>query len=213
MLTYIFYRVIINFGQKLIRMQAEKTYKQNISILPKRIAFLGILISAALLAFMLENLLPPLFLPGAKLGLSNIFTLLAIILLSPLEALILLFVRTVLGCLITGNPFAIVYSLSAGLISLAIGLILIRLLPKISVVAISVACAVAHNIVQNLVFCIINDTMSLISYMPYLALIGILGGTVTGMAVYFIIHKIPLGIFCKYISANKRCKEDRFENS
>lgn len=196
-------------------MQAKKPYKNNLRLYPKRIAFLGILVSAALLTFMLENLLPPLVLPGAKLGLSNIFTLLTLILLSPFEALTLLLVRTVLGCLLVGNPFAITYSLSAGLISLALGIILIKFLPKISVVSISVACAVIHNIVQIIVFCLLNDTMRLISYMPYLALLGILSGAVTGMAVYFIIHKIPLNFFNRYISEKtvSCCKEDRFENS
>ncbi len=181
-------------------MQTKKKYNHNLRIYPKRIAFLGILVSAALLTFMLENLLPPLLLPGAKLGLSNIFTLLALILLSPLEALTLLTVRTVLGCLLIGNPFAIIYSLTAGLISLAIGMVLIKFLPRISIVSISVACAVVHNIVQNVVFCLINNTMLLLSYMPYLALLGVLSGTVTGLSVYFIIHKIPLSFFNRYIS-------------
>ena len=38
----------------------------------KKLALCGVLTAFALIAFMLENLLPPLFLPGARLGLSDI---------------------------------------------------------------------------------------------------------------------------------------------
>lgn len=174
--------------------------KTNNKLTPKRVAFLGILVGCALLTFMLESLLPPLFVPGAKLGLSNIFTLLVIILLTPMEATLLVVVRTTLGCLILGNPFAIIYSLSAGLISLIISIILIRFLPKISIISISVVGAVAHNLVQNVIFCLLNQTNQLFSLMPYLALIGILSGAVVGASVYLLIHKIPLSFYARYLN-------------
>lgn len=184
-------------------MQTKKL-SDNINIsnkmTPRRVAFLGILVACALLVFMLESLLPPLFVPGAKIGLANIFTLLALILLSPLEAIILLVVRTTLGCLILGNPFAIVYSLTAGLGSLVVSIFLIKLLPKISIVAISVVGAVIHNILQNIIFCIISQTYSLFALMPYLALIGVFSGAVVGVCVYMLLHKIPYSFFARHLN-------------
>lgn len=174
--------------------------KSNSKLTPKKVAFLGILVCCALLTFMLESLLPPLIIPGAKLGLSNIFTLLAIILLSPMEAVLLVSIKSTLGCLIMGNPFAIIYSLTAGLASLAISIILIRFIPKISIIAISIVGAIVHNLIQNIVFCIINQTYQLFSLMPYLALIGIVSGAVVGACVYMLIHKIPLSFYEKNLS-------------
>ncbi len=182
----------------------RKKLKDNTNIFykitPKRVAFLGILVACALLTFMLESLLPPLFVPGAKIGLANIFTLLALILLSPAEALLLVVVRTTLGCLILGNPFAIVYSLTAGLGSLVASILLVKLLPKISIMAISIVGAVIHNLIQNIIFCLINQTYNLFALMPYLALIGVLAGAVVGVCVYMLIHKIPYSFFARYLS-------------
>lgn len=166
----------------------------------KRPALLGALTAAALLVFMLESLLPPLFFPGAKLGLSNIFTLLCLIVLSPAEALILLLVRVSLGSIFSGNPFAAVYGISAGVAGLLAGALLITAIPKISVVAVSVACAVVHNLVQNAVFCLVSGSTAAFVYLPYLALIGALSGAVTGACVYFLIHKIPLSVYEKAVA-------------
>ena len=49
----------------------------------KKLAILSVLTTLGLLSFLLENLLPPLFVPGAKPGLSNLFTLLALVWFSP----------------------------------------------------------------------------------------------------------------------------------
>ena len=46
----------------------------------RRIATLAVLTAMGLIMFMVESLFPPLFLPGAKMGLSNIFSLLTLFL-------------------------------------------------------------------------------------------------------------------------------------
>ena len=101
----------------------------------KRVATLGILTALSLISFILESLLPPLFLPGAKIGLSNIFTLMTLFMFGPIDAIILVVVRTTLGALIVGNLVSLIYSLLAGIVSLifAIGLIQI-IYPRISLV-------------------------------------------------------------------------------
>ena len=69
----------------------------------KRIATLSVLCAMGLIMFMVESLFPPLFLPGAKMGLSNIFSLLTLYLLGPVDALIVVVGRTVLGSMFGGG--------------------------------------------------------------------------------------------------------------
>ena len=81
----------------------------------KRIATLSVLCAMGLIMFMVESLFPPLFLPGAKMGLSNIFSLLTLYMLGPIDALVVVVVRTILGSMFGGGfgrIHSILYDLS-----------------------------------------------------------------------------------------------------
>ncbi len=178
----------------------SKTFKLS----ARRVATIGILTALSLLSFILESLLPPLFLPGAKIGLSNIFTLVTLFMFGPIDALILVVVRTTLGSLIVGNLVSLIYSLSAGVISLGVAILLVQFVyPKISMISISIASAIVHNIVQVLVFCLLVNNMYMISYLPYFALIGAASGLIVGALVFLVIHKVPLSFFEKIINNEK----------
>ena len=158
----------------------------------KRIALLAMLTALASITFIIEGLFPPLFIPGAKMGLSNIFGMLAVVLLSPLDAIILVAVRTTLGSLIVGSLSSWLYSFFAGVASIVAASVLYKFFAdKISLVAISVAAAVIHNIAQNTIFCIITQTPELYAYLPYLALIGVVAGAIVGVAVILILRYVP----------------------
>lgn len=158
----------------------------------KKIAVLSILTGLSLIMFIIENLLPPLFIPGAKLGLANIFSFAALILYSPVEAFLVLTARTVLGAVFAGNLSALLYSFTGGAVSMAVSSVLIyTVYPKISVMAVSVAAAVLHNITQNIIFVLLTGSNLLFGYMPYLALIGIFSGGVVGGITLVIFKGIP----------------------
>ncbi len=162
----------------------------------KRVATLAVLTAMGLIMFMVESLFPPLFLPGAKMGLSNIFSMLTLFLLGPTEAFVLVVVRTVLGSMFTGNMSTLLYSLTAGIVSVAVSSVLVQFVyPKISIVAISVVSAIMHNVTQNVVFCLVSNTPEMFSYMPWLALLGILAGVIVGFAVWFILRMVPTRTF------------------
>lgn len=164
----------------------------------KRIATLSILTALGLIMFMIESLFPPLFIPGAKMGLGNIFTLLTLIILSPVDAIILVILRTVLGSFFVGSMSTLIYSLSAGIVSVLISIVLVKFtFPRVSIIAISVCGAVAHNLTQNIVFCLISQTPKMFAYMPYLALLGVVAGVIVGFAVYLIVKFIPMSTFIK----------------
>ena len=159
---------------------------------------LALFSALGLIVFIIENQFPPLFVPGAKMGLANIFSLAALILYGPIEALVVVAVRTVLGSLFAGNVSMLLYSLTGGVISLALSAILIYIAyPRVSVLAVSVAAAVLHNIVQNAVFVLVTGTSLMFSYMPYLALIGVLSGAIVGAVVTIIFKKVPESVFVR----------------
>ncbi len=162
----------------------------------RRIATLSVLTAMGLIMFMVESLFPPLFLPGAKMGLSNIFSLLALFVLGPTEAFILVIVRTALGSLFTGNVSTLMYSMTAGLVSVAVSSLLVEFVyPRISIVSISVVAAVMHNAAQNTVFCLVSNTPEMFAYMPWLAVIGVAAGIIVGFAVWFILRTVPAKLF------------------
>jgi len=171
----------------------------------RRIVVLATLTAVALIMFMVESLFPPLFFPGAKMGISNICTLLCLVMLTPFDAIILIIIRTTLGSLFSSGISTLVYSLPAGMISVVVSSLLMLFHPKISLVAISITSAVIHNITQNLIFVWISGVTLMLNYMPYLSLIGVLAGFIVGIATYFLVKAIPQSTFnTLYDSINYR---------
>ncbi|MEG1923531.1 MAG: Gx transporter family protein [Clostridia bacterium] len=148
------------------------------------ITFTAVFVAASLIMFMVESLFPPLFIPGAKMGLSNIFSLLALITLGVTQAYVVVIIKTILGAFITGSISTLTYSLPAGIIAISLSVFLFCCLNnKISIVAISVASATLHNIVQNIIYIFVSQTPQMSLYFPYLALVGVLAGAIVGISV------------------------------
>ena len=174
----------------------KKTLQKTKFFSARRVATLSVLTAMGLITFMIESLFPPLFLPGAKMGISNVFSLLTLFVMGPTEALILILVRTTLGSIFTGNMSTLMYSMTAGVVSVAVSAVLVEFVyPRVSIVAISVVAAVMHNLTQNLVFCLVSSTPEMFAYMPWLALLGVVAGIIVGFAVWFILRAVPTKVF------------------
>lgn len=159
------------------------------------ISLAGLFACLATITFTLESLFPPIIIPGARMGLSNVFILLSALTLGYGYGFAVLIIKTVLGSLFSGNVSALMYSLPCGLISLAIQLLLLYKLKTVSLLAISVLGAVINIVLQNLVFCLITQTLEYLAYSPYLAVIGVISGFIVGLCVYAIIKKLPESLF------------------
>lgn len=157
----------------------------------KKIAVVAVLTALSLITFLIENLFPPLFTPGAKLGLANVFSFIALILYTPLEAFIIVGVRTLLGALFAGNVSAVMYSFTGGMVSMAASSLLLYCLPALSVTCVSVVAACLHNLTQNAVFVLVTGTPLAFSYAPYLVILGVISGAFIGVAVSMLIKKLP----------------------
>ena len=71
--------------------------------------------------------------------------------------------------------------------------------PKISVMAVSVCAAVAHNVTQVCVFVLMTNTVNMFFNLPYFVLLGILSGAVVGGVIMLIFKKVPKSVFEKAI--------------
>lgn len=148
----------------------------------KRLVTLAMLVSVAMILSYLESLVPPLVaIPGVKLGLSNVATLFALLLLGPLAAVSVSLVRVFLSALLFGNAMALIFSLSGACLSLLVMIIFSRT-KFFSPVGISIIGAVAHNAGQIIAAAIVLKTSAIVYYLAPLVVSGTLAGTVIGTA-------------------------------
>ena len=96
----------------------------------RKIVYIGLLVSQALVLHIFENMIPvPFVTPGAKLGLANLVTVLALYTLSKKETLLVLFLRLTLGSIFGGSLSAFMYSAAGGILSF-LAMVLIKELFK-----------------------------------------------------------------------------------
>lgn len=167
----------------------------------KRIILCGILSALALISFIIEGLFPPLFIPGVRLGISNIFILLALIILNRKYAFITLIIKTVLGSVFSGNFSALMYSLPSGILALTVESVLIVFYKKLSIVSISTIGAVINSLMQNVIFCLATGLYGYLAFMPYLSIISFFTGLFVGITIYYIIKILPLTVLKNFIQS------------
>ena len=157
----------------------------------RKLTLTAVLTAAALVLFVLESQLPPLTaIPGIKPGLSNIFTLFAMQALGPGWALGVLLVRVTLGCIITGQGMALLYSLTGGLFAYAGMLALRRWFSGRRLWILSVFCAMAHNFGQLCAAALIARTRAVWYYLPVLLPAAILAGALTGLCTQLLLQRL-----------------------
>jgi heptaprenyl diphosphate synthase len=158
----------------------------------KKIAFLGLCTSVALVLAYVESLLPPLFaaVPGIKLGLPNIALIFLLYRFGVKEAAAVSFVRMVAVALLFGNPMTFAYSLAGGFLSLT-AMAILRKLDFLSVVGVSVAGGVLHNVGQILMAMLLLDTAELGYYLIVLTVTGTISGVFVGLCGAFGVKRIP----------------------
>ena len=156
----------------------------------KRLVLLAMLTAVAMILSYVESLLPSVGIPGVKMGLANIAVIFALFRFGWKEAAALSLVRVVLVSLLFCSVGAMLYSLAGAVLSLAV-MALLRRIDRFSTVGISVAGGVAHNAGQILMAMLILQTKQLLGYLPVLAVSGIAGGVLTGLAAALLIRRIP----------------------
>lgn len=157
----------------------------------KVIAQSALLIALALALSYTERFIPlqlVIPLPGVKLGLANIVTLVALFLLGWKRTLPIVVIRCLLGALF-GGLTGLLFSLGGGLLSLGV-MSACKKLPVFSIYGISILGAAAHNIGQILAAMALMNSIYVCAYLPYLLLIAIVTGTLTGAACASILRTL-----------------------
>ena len=169
------------------------TYNRN-----RRLVFIALLVAQAVVLSLLEQAIPTPFImaPGAKLGLANIITCIALFKLPVKDTMAIILIRLLLASFLGGTLSTLLFSFSGALLSF-IGMYLVyQLGPKhISMIGISVTGATLHNFGQLLIASYIAGTWNVLLYLPILTVVGILSGIATGVAANYLLqslNKIPI---------------------
>lgn len=160
----------------------------------KALALCAVLVALALGLSYLERFLPlqiAVPLPGVKLGLANIVTLMALYFLGTRPAVTILGLRCVLGSLFGGGLSALAFSLTGGLLAFGVMALLLRC-SFLSLFGVSIAGAAAHNTGQILAAMAVLGSRAPLVYLPPLLLCSLVTGAVTGGASMLLVHRIPL---------------------
>lgn len=152
----------------------------------RNITVLALFTTVSLAVYGAESALPPLLpIPGAKLGLANIVTLILLQRTSIRNALWVLTARILLSALLFGNGLSLLYSLFGGLFALICMALCTRLLQKKMTFLTGAAGGLTHNMGQLLTAYVITRSFAVAAYLPFLILSGILTGLFTGLCGEF----------------------------
>ena len=154
---------------------------------------MAMMITLALILSYFETLIPAIPIPGAKIGLPNLVTLLVLSTLGFFDALIILVIRTTIVSLLFTSFVSLAYSLSGGLLALIAMYLVIRFLKdRVSIVATSVLGATMHSVGQVICAALIVESFSIVTLLPILILISIVTGLIVGYSAKYTLKHFKL---------------------
>lgn len=161
----------------------------------KKIVVISLLISLGLVLHLVESFFPlSAVVPGAKLGLANIVSLIAISLFTFTSAFQVVIFRVVLGSLLAGTFMTINFylSFSGGILSFILMYLAYYFLKDyLSLIGISIIGAVAHNAAQITAAYFIISNPGIFYYLPFLILLALPTGFGVGLVSYFTLKHLP----------------------
>lgn len=156
----------------------------------KEITETGIMLAVALVLSYLESLVTASFaVPGVKLGLANVITMLLLYHYGARRVFVFMTVRVCLAGFLFSGVAGIVYSFAGGSLCI-IGMELLRKNPHFSIMGVSMAGAVFHNIGQLVIAAFVMENTHVFYYFPILSLSGVLAGLVIGYMSALLILRI-----------------------
>lgn len=154
----------------------------------KKIPYYGLFAALAILMGYVEMLIPvPVPIPGVKLGLVNVIIVIMMYFMDVKSAFFISLVRVILSGLLFAGFAGLLYSLSGAMLSFAV-MALLKKTDKFSIVGVSVAGGVFHNVGQIVVAALAVENVKMAYYLPFL----LVSGVVTGMLIG-IVAKTALG--------------------
>lgn len=154
----------------------------------KKITYLALLTAIAIILGYLENFIPfNLAIPGAKIGLANIITIIALYKYGFKNALCITLLRIFIVAITFTNLYMFLYSLTGALFSLIV-MSLLKKRQLFSTITVSISGAIFHNLGQ-IIIAMIFYGFNIIYYLPYLIILSLITGTVIGILGQIILSK------------------------
>lgn len=148
----------------------------------KKPVYFGMFTALALIFSYVESLIPfHIGIPGAKLGLANLVIVIVLYKAGFRFACLLSITRIILAGFMFGSLFSIIYSLTGGMLSLAV-MQSLKYRSDLSVIGVSIAGAVFHNAGQLAAAMLVTESLNLLYYTPFLLTAGLITGIVIGAA-------------------------------
>ena len=160
----------------------------------KKMTFLSLMVAYSLVLYIIETYIPnPLIaiFPGAKLGLSNIITLISLMILGIKNTCIILTIRIILSSIFAGPISYLLFSAGGAYLSL-IFMYLASKIKDFSLIGVSIIGAIGHNIGQLLVASIIVENINMIGYLPFMLIASLLTGMFIGLVSKYCYPKLTM---------------------
>ena len=156
------------------------------------VALYGMLASVALVMGYIESLIPiPYPVYGMKIGLANIVIVWVLYTINIKAAGTISLVRILLAGFLFGNLYSIIFSLAGAGLSLAI-MWLLKKTEKFTIVGVSIAGGVCHNLGQIIVAVIVLENIRIASIFPFLMVSGVVSGIAIGLLGGLLFKKIKI---------------------
>lgn len=156
----------------------------------KKIAYLGLITAVAVIFGYVESLIPFFAgVPGMKLGLANLAVLFVLEKYTWKEAALVSALRILIIGFMFGNLFSILYSMAGATLSLTV-MTLLKKKSDFSILGISVAGGVSHNIGQLIIAMMVAMSSSIIYYAPVLLISGVITGLLIGILTREVLKRI-----------------------
>ncbi|NLM49696.1 MAG: Gx transporter family protein [Clostridiaceae bacterium] len=156
----------------------------------KKVPYFGLMLSLALIISYLERLIPfDFFMPGIRIGLTNIVVVFVLYYNGAKEALFINMLRVFLANTLFGSLTSLLYGLFGGILSWAVMCALKRA-GIFGAVGISAAGGVFHNIGQVLAAMLLLKSTALIYYVPVLMFAGLTSGIFVGVISYYFLNQL-----------------------
>ena len=181
-------------NEKMKKQEQQKNgcRERSLTSISRRVSSGAMLVALAMIFSYVESLIPiNLGVPGIKLGVANLVTVTGLYILAPMEVLLVVILRVLLVGFMFGNGMSILYSLAGAALSMTVMTLMLKK-TSFSLIGVSVAGGVSHNIGQLIIAMLIVQNASVFVYAPALLVAGIAAGVVIGGLTNEILKRVHL---------------------
>lgn len=161
----------------------------------KRLTLSAVLAALAMIFSYIEFLIPVnIGIPGIKLGIANLVIVIALYCLDFRYAFAINMIRILLNGFMFTGVFAMTYAMTGGICSLIV-MGLLKRTDRFSIIGVSMAGGVFHNLGQLAVAAVMVENIKMFLYFPVLLFSGLITGILIGITATLLYRRLPESLF------------------